>query len=420
MMWWIWSLQTWACPAHASCLQVPIQTSLGLTKLDVQKWSPPQKNAEAMPLYFVAGGPGQSGLDVAPYLAPSLFTLGRDIVFYTPLGTQKENNPFPCFGMIGSLQNIYSPEREVSGCVPKEGFDVSEYSSVRSAHHIEQIRQQLGDEKIVLLGSSYGSRVAQIYVQLYPEHVDSLIIDSGIPLHTFIGSSFVAEQIFRKRLGTSGMAIVDKIEKKLPEDVVFFDVSIQDDVMLHIDLDSFRLSLHNQLYRYSDQLNLYSLVEEIHRGNWDLLLRKLHHEQQKAFSLGTYLSVFCQEDWLLLCAQETEEFFPFCSYMTKQCRLWPQKSNREWGQRIEHSVPALILHGTEDPVSSISYAVRLQHDWPLSLRVEFTEEAHGVLLSSCGIDVLKTFLSVEDTKNANLPTCADMVRIYSSRGEITY
>ena len=46
---------------------------------------------------------------------------------------------------------------------------------------IEAIRQALGYEKLVLYGTSYGTKVALEYAERYPEHVEALVLDSVVP-----------------------------------------------------------------------------------------------------------------------------------------------------------------------------------------------------------------------------------------------
>ena len=46
---------------------------------------------------------------------------------------------------------------------------------------IEAIRQAGGYEKLVLYGTSYGTKVAEQYAQDYPSHVEALVLDSVVP-----------------------------------------------------------------------------------------------------------------------------------------------------------------------------------------------------------------------------------------------
>ena len=47
---------------------------------------------------------------------------------------------------------------------------------------LEDVRKELGVERVALMGVSYGTRVALAYAARYPQHVDLLVLDSVVPL----------------------------------------------------------------------------------------------------------------------------------------------------------------------------------------------------------------------------------------------
>ncbi len=55
------------------------------------------------------------------------------------------------------------------------------YTTQESVEDIEAIRQAAGYEKLVLYGTSYGTKVAEEYAERYPQHVESLVLDSVVP-----------------------------------------------------------------------------------------------------------------------------------------------------------------------------------------------------------------------------------------------
>ena len=54
------------------------------------------------------------------------------------------------------------------------------YTTQESVEDIEAIRQAAGYEKLVLYGTSYGTKVAEEYAERYPQHVESLVLDSVV------------------------------------------------------------------------------------------------------------------------------------------------------------------------------------------------------------------------------------------------
>ena len=55
------------------------------------------------------------------------------------------------------------------------------YTTADTVADIEAIRQAGGYEKLVLYGTSYGTKVAEQYAQDYPSHVEALVLDSVVP-----------------------------------------------------------------------------------------------------------------------------------------------------------------------------------------------------------------------------------------------
>jgi pimeloyl-ACP methyl ester carboxylesterase len=403
-------VDSFACPKEARCMQVSVHTSTGDYFLDVQSWYEEKKSSK-LPLYFLVGGPGQSGIDLGASVAPLLSGLNREIIFFSPLGTQREN-PFPCSGQIPSLVDAFSLEQNVDKCIPNNDFSVEDYSSLQVARHLEQIRIHLGHEKIIVLGSSYGTRVAQLYERMYPQFVHKLVLDSGLPLDAYIGSSSNAVRILEERLDEKGEIALTSILEQLPVMVHTFDSTVQENRSFSINKELFFLALHHWLYRVSDQLRLTSVLYDASEGNWRPFLEKISENIQEPLSLGVYLSVFCQEDIQGLCAEESTSLFPFCSHLTTQCAHWP-KGNR--GSHVlpkpkKSLVPTLILHGYWDPVSSISYAQRLRENFLNGIWVEFEEEAHGVSLTPCGRNLIHSFLE-EKPLDANHFSCREKIRI---------
>lgn len=56
--------------------------------------------------------------------------------------------------------------------------DPSGYTIERNAADLEAIRQQIGAEKVILIGHSYGAGVAALYIAQHGEHVAKLIVSS--------------------------------------------------------------------------------------------------------------------------------------------------------------------------------------------------------------------------------------------------
>ena len=64
---------------------------------------------------------------------------------------------------------------------PRSAPNAADYTTADTVADIEAIRQAGGYEKLVMYGTSYGTKVAERYAQTYPSHVSALVLDSVVP-----------------------------------------------------------------------------------------------------------------------------------------------------------------------------------------------------------------------------------------------
>jgi pimeloyl-ACP methyl ester carboxylesterase len=126
----------------------------------------------------LAGGPGQAALplgeDVAKSIQPAL--AGRDLVLFDQRGTGS-SDPLTCSALGGELTEGEAFER----CASELGPDRGGFTSEESVDDIEAIRHAFGYQKLVLYGTSYGTKVALEYAERFPEYVEALVLDSVVP-----------------------------------------------------------------------------------------------------------------------------------------------------------------------------------------------------------------------------------------------
>jgi pimeloyl-ACP methyl ester carboxylesterase len=129
----------------------------------------------------LAGGPGQSAIPFAEtfteLLGPILDT--RDLIVFDQRGTGY-SHPLACHG-FEQPGAYHSGGQLIKSCAEQIGPERAFYTSLDSVADIEALRKALGYEKLVLWGTSYGTKVAEEYAQEHPEHVEALVLDSVVP-----------------------------------------------------------------------------------------------------------------------------------------------------------------------------------------------------------------------------------------------
>lgn len=73
--------------------------------------------------------------------------------------------------------NVYLYDQTGTG-LSSQLEDISEYTLERNIADLEAIRQQIGAEKVILMGTSWGSVLAAYYLEKYPNHVEKVIFMS--------------------------------------------------------------------------------------------------------------------------------------------------------------------------------------------------------------------------------------------------
>jgi len=166
------------------CTTVPVPVSrtglaggaLSLSLERKQAGLAPSKTA----VIALAGGPGQAALPlgefIAKALAPALGT--RDLLVFDQRGTGT-SDPLGC-GALSSFSGG-SASQAFERCALEIGPARGGYTTQESVEDIEAIRQAAGYEKLVLYGTSYGTKVAEEYAERYPQYVEALVLDSVVP-----------------------------------------------------------------------------------------------------------------------------------------------------------------------------------------------------------------------------------------------
>jgi pimeloyl-ACP methyl ester carboxylesterase len=129
----------------------------------------------------LAGGPGQPAIpfteDFVELLGPVV--ADRDLIVFDQRGTGL-SHPLRCH-VFSHAEPRLTLGGAITRCAGQLGSARSDYSTAESVADIEAIREAGGYEKLVLYGTSYGTKVALEYAQEYPSHVEALILDSVVP-----------------------------------------------------------------------------------------------------------------------------------------------------------------------------------------------------------------------------------------------
>jgi len=143
------------------------------------------------------GGPGGSGVDYA-YAAEYIFSpaiLDRyDIVGFDPRGVSR-SAPIRCLSdkeLDANNNSDSKPDNEaefqqilqdtkkyVEKCKDENKY-LTSYSTANVARDLDILREALGDKQLNYLGKSYGTYLATLYAQFFPEKVGRVVLDGAV------------------------------------------------------------------------------------------------------------------------------------------------------------------------------------------------------------------------------------------------
>ncbi|MGH2835335.1 MAG: alpha/beta fold hydrolase [Solirubrobacteraceae bacterium] len=167
-----------AC-GHLTVPLNPQAPSQGVITLALRRHRAPLGEAKDA-VIALAGGPGQSAI---PFLNQFAALLGpivdsRDLIAFDQRGTGF-SHPLSC-AAFEHVSGDAAP-LAVGLCGGEIGETRGLYTTAQTVADIEAIRQAGDYEKLVLYGTSYGTKVAERYAQDYPSHVEALVLDSVVP-----------------------------------------------------------------------------------------------------------------------------------------------------------------------------------------------------------------------------------------------
>lgn len=141
-----------------------------------------------VPIIFLAGGPGVSGIENAQSprspLLLAMLNIG-DVVLLDQRGTglstqlscdERLNYPFDQPANREGLVESFKRQARLCSEEKRGSLDLSAYNTEESASDVNALREALGADKISLLGSSYGTTLALTIIRRYGEHIHKAIM----------------------------------------------------------------------------------------------------------------------------------------------------------------------------------------------------------------------------------------------------
>lgn len=391
------------------------------------------------PVFFLAGGPGQSAVELAGQVQRLLarFTYRRDIVLVDQRGTGR-SAPLTC----DDEADLRQPLAEAADAAHRDARlaacrqrlqalphgDLRQYTTTLAMHDLDAVRRALGAERIDLVGVSYGTRAALEYLRLYPGAVRRVVLDGVAPPDMALPAAF----------STDGQAALDAVFAaceaepacrarhpalraqwqallaSLPREAGIVHPFTGQPERLRLTRERLLAWVRAPLYVPALASALPAALAQAAQGRFEPLVAlaaATSGARSGAPALGMHFSVVCAEDVPRLALSSDGPGADFgrgdAEAYRRTCADWPRAEVAPAFYRVLPSpVPVLLLSGAADPATPPRHGARVaQALGPRAWHVVVPNAGHGVMALGCVRDLVFRFVDADEP--AAPGACAD-------------
>lgn len=390
-------------------------------------------NAEPLadPVFFLAGGPGQSAVESFPMIAPGFSRIleKRHIILVDQRGTG-DSNALKCTDGAGESAlgtDDESPAAQadfVKSCLAglKGSADPRFYTTTVAVTDLDRVRIAVGADKINLIGGSYGTRAAQVYLRQFPARVRSIVLDGVVPPDLILGNEHahnleVAVQgIFQRCREDEAChsafgdpaADLARMQAELrmhPIAVDFRDPKSGEALTEELTLNDLGVVVRLFAYAPETAALLPLALHEAVNGRPEALLaqsRLVTGDLGEQIMHAMQLSVICSEDAAYFKSREedadTVMGTAFVDVMQAQCAEWPKGATpADFHTPKSSDVPTLLLSGEFDPVTPPRYGESTVKHFSKGRHLVAPGRGHIVLTAGCMPRLVAQFVDEADT-----------------------
>ncbi len=368
------------------------------------------QKTKAEPLFDLAGGPGAASTDAVNFYAKDGRDYRRryDVVLVDQRGTGKSN------GLKANtrekrpqdfLTEMY-PVNYVKNLLQilEQRADLTQYTTSIAMDDLDDVRAWLGYDQINLIGLSYGTRAALVYMRQHPDRVRTATLIGVAP-------TYLTMPMYHAQAAARAM---DLLLQECEQDVQCHEAfpEIRDDwtnvlaqleresarvqyspsdksnpVMLDVERGVFAEKIRTWMYGRDQASRIPLIIHQAAHGDFGPFLREAIGPSIPDFIAdGMYLSVTCAEDVPFIDQTEAAKLNagnPFGNYrvfqQTRACSMWPEgKIPADFREPVSSNIPVLIFSGYMDPVTPPQRGEEVARYLPNSRHVVIPQAGHGV------------------------------------------
>jgi len=419
--------------AHCARFQVPLyheQADGEQIELAIA-WLPARaRDAKPDPVVLLAGGPGQSALEVYPRVAGvfELLRSNRPVLLVDQRGTGSSEK-LDC--EIPSIEDPFAADTSTEAmaelaaqCASELSVDPAPFTTEDAVADLDAVRAALGIEQLNLIGGSYGTRFGQRYAKRHPQRVRTLVLDSVVPESLVLGSEHGRnldaalqgqfercrlEPVCVERFGDPAELLTQLRQRSVEE--------IEKQTVIHPrTMEQRQAAFSPEILAAAVRLQAYAPetaallplgLDEAVAGRAQSLIGQawlMSDDLSESISFGLQLSVSCAEDLPRLQpdASQAEAGTLLGSTMidtlSAQCENWPTRGEMpaDMAEPLKVDLPVLLMSGQYDPVTPPRYADEVAEHLPNSRTLVAPGQGHIAQSRGCMPKLIEEFIEDMD------------------------
>jgi pimeloyl-ACP methyl ester carboxylesterase len=389
------------------------------------------------PLFDLAGGPGAAATDGVNFYAKDGqgYRRRHDVVLVDQRGTGKSN------GLKAKtrekraqdfLTEMY-PVNYVKNLrqILEQRADLTQYTTSIAMDDLDDVRAWLGYDRINLIGLSYGTRAALVYMRRHPERVQTVTLIGvaptylRMPMYHAQAAARAMDLLLQQceqdaqcheafpQIRDDWTNLLAQLERE-PARVEYSPSDKSGPVMLEVQQGVFAERIRTWMYGREQASRIPLIIHQAAHGDFGPFLREAIGPSIPDFIAdGMYLSVTCAEDVPFIDQEEAARLNagnPFGNYrvfqQTRACGMWSQREiPADFREPVSSNIPVLIFSGNMDPVTPPQRGEEVARYLPNSRHVIIPQAGHGVdglTEPECVDRIIMEFMEKGDAKQLNV------------------
>jgi pimeloyl-ACP methyl ester carboxylesterase len=394
-------------------------------------------------IVYFAGGPGSGATEEGRGLAEDKqLRRHRDVLLVDQRGTGR-SNPLQC--------DFYGPDSHSAGADPAQMAgdlfppaavracrdrlervaDLRLYTTALAMDDVDEVRAWLGYTQVDLIGGSYGTRAAQVYLRRHPQTVRSVVldgvapVDETLPLHHAYAGKRAVDLLFAECAADAAChAAFPDLAKELQEVMERVDRGVRVKMPDAKTGGSFEVTPSRGLIAEGIRFLTYDsgarklplAIHQAYQGDLaQLVAIAIDRRAQidRILAMGMAFSVTCAEDLPFIddaaAAQATAGTLLGDYRIREQkrvCADWPRGAiPADAHELVRSDVPVLLISGERDPVTPPEFGARVAAKLPNSLHVIFPHSGHGAE-GPCADGIVARFVERASVKGLDVACAA--------------